>query len=199
MTISELDHSLTFWLYQGDGIGAGIEKLFYSAASLFVYLLPLILIFMFFRSYRDRVQSIKIALAVAFVWRVLSQVLAGWLYGQYGFRERPFAEYGIQELFFERPAKAFPSDHAAVLMIATLLFLYYKYPKLGWLFLVGGVISSFSRVVIGFHWVGDVLGGWVLAVIAYLIIRAIDGPLTKLVERILTTLRLKGRADQLRV
>lgn len=198
MTLAKLDQIITFWLYRGDAIGPGLEKAFYGLASLFIYLLPVILLVMFFRSYRDRIQSIKILLATIITWRVLSSLVAGLLYGQYGFRDRPFAEYGIQELFFEQPAKAFPSDHAAVLMVATLLFFYYRYPKLGWLFLIGGVVSSLSRVVVGFHWVGDVIGGWLLAGLVYWLLRVLDQPLSNLLDKILTALRLRNRADSLR-
>lgn len=188
MSLLELDRTLTLWLYQGDQIGAGTERLTYSVASIFIYVLPLALLYLFWRSYRDRISAIKIFLAVVIAWKVLSNFIGQMLYGNYGFRDRPFGEFGIQELFFERPEKAFPSDHAAVFMTVTLLFFLYRYPKLGWLFLIGGIVSSIARVNVGFHWVGDVMGGWLLGATVALIFYLLDRPITHLLESLLAVI-----------
>lgn len=153
-------------------------------ASGLIYALPVILVVLFFRSARDRLVSIKLTLGAVLAWQVLSSSIGGFLYNHYQFRDRPFASMGLQELLFERPQKAFPSDHAAVVMVIGLGLIYYKYPKLGWVFLSLGVISSLARVVIGFHYFGDVLGGWLLGVAAIGLIVLFDRPITNLINKV---------------
>lgn len=179
-----LDSRITFYFYRSGTLSPAVEKLFYSLATYFVYLLPLLLLYLFWRGGQDRINSVKIFLSAMLPWLIFTTLVGGFLFSHYGFRERPFATLGIQELFLKRPDKAFPSDHATVLMAVTFAFFFYKYPKLGWLFLVGGVLSSLARVVVGFHWFGDVLGGWVSGALGFLIIWWLDRPLQRILERI---------------
>jgi membrane-associated phospholipid phosphatase len=190
MYLLELDKTLTFKLYFVDSLSHFGQQILYSIASLFIYLVPIILIILFFRGAKDRINSIKIFLTAILSWQVLSYFTGYLLYHYYGFRDRPFASKGLSELLFERPQKAFPSDHSAVLFAVMLAFFAYKYPKLGWLFLIGGVLSSFGRVMIGFHYVGDVFGGWILGAIALGIVMLLDKPLTKLITKTLSLLKL---------
>jgi len=191
MDLLTLDHRLTFSLFHWGSSNPALQRFFLIVASVFIYLLPIILIWLFFRSHGDRLRSVKIFLVAVLSWQVLAQLLGSWLYTAYDFRERPFAAIGLQELFFEQPEKAFPSDHAAVMFGVMAAFFGYKYPRLGWLFLIGGLISSFGRVAVGFHYVGDILGGVAIGVIAYGLIRLLDTTLDKALEPILRRLPLK--------
>ena len=183
MYLLNLDKTLTFKLYVADKLSTfGLHSL-YAVASYFVYLLPIILLVLFFKNPRDRINSAKIFLSAAIAWFVLNYSI-GYLLYHYGFRDRPFASKGVAELLFERPQKSFPSDHAAVLFAVMLAFFMYKYPKLGWLFIVGGAITCLARVMIGFHYVGDILGGWAVGAAAVGIVMLLDKPLTKAFEYI---------------
>lgn len=174
MGILGLDHELTFALYRWGSSNPALQAVFLFIASIFVYLLPVILIWLFLRDQASRLKSVKIFLVAVLAWQVLSAVIGHFLYNGYGFRERPFALDGIRELFFEQPEKAFPSDHAAVMFAVVLAFFAYRYPRLGWIFLIGGVLSSLGRVLVGFHYVGDVLGGWAVGTIAFAAIYSLD-------------------------
>lgn len=197
MNILELDRILTFKLYFADSLSHLGQQVLYSIASLFIYLVPIILIILFFRTAKDRINSVKIFLAAILSWQVLSYLTGYLLYHYYGFRDRPFASKGITELLFERPQKSFPSDHAAVIFAVMLSFFVYKYPKLGWLFLIGGILSSLGRVVIGFHYVGDILGGWLIGAIALGIIILLNKPLTNLIKKTLSLLKLHDDTQDL--
>jgi undecaprenyl-diphosphatase len=190
------DNSLTFALYRWGSTTPLLQAFFLVLASLFIYLLPLILLWLFFRSHADRMKSVKIFLAALLAWQVLSGSVGAYLYSAFGFRDRPFALDGVRELFFERPEKAFPSDHAAVMLAVALAFFGYRYPKLGYLFLIGGFLSSFGRVTVGFHYVGDILAGWALGAVAYFIIRALDRYLDPIIARLTSWVPFwKARAD----
>lgn len=177
-TLLGWDHSITFFLYRSGALSPFVERLFYSVATFFIYLLPLILVYLFWRGGQDRVNSVKIFLSAVIPWFILTSLVGGYLFTHYGFRERPFATLGIQELFLKRPDKAFPSDHATVLMAVTLAFFAYGYKKTGWLFLIGGVLlSSLARVVVGFHWFGDIIGGFVSGALGFWLVWSLDRPL----------------------
>lgn len=186
-TLLGLDQTITEFLYDSAASEQFQHGLF-VAASVFIYVIPVVLLVMFWRSHRDRIASLKILTATVLTWQVFSNFLGQFLYDGYGFRERPFAGQGIKELLFERPEKAFPSDHSAVMAAVVIGFFVYRYPKLGWLFLVLGLLSSLSRVVIGFHWFGDMVGGWLLGAIAVGVIWLFDRPLTRLFEWVIQKL-----------
>lgn len=176
-----LDRQITDFLYYASSSELLQTSVFYLASGV-VYLIPVVLLVMFFRSHADRLVAMKVFLSAVFAWQVLSNLLGDWLYGGYGFRDRPFAEMGLQELLFERPEKAFPSDHAAVIAAVVISFFMYRYPKLGYFFLITGVLSSLARVMIGFHWFGDIIGGWLLGAIAAGALWLLNRPATKGME-----------------
>lgn len=175
------DRTITNFLYLED-ISGVLKNVVFVIAGGFIYLVPIILLIMFFRSYKDRLASMKIFAGIVIAWQGLTKVTGDILYTNFGFRDRPFADNSLTELFLEQPQKAFPSDHSAVLMVVILLLFMYKYPKLGYVFLIGGIASSIGRVVIGFHWFGDVLAGWALGAVAVGMIWLFDRPLTNFFE-----------------
>ncbi len=183
MSILGLDNSITFSLYHQFSNPLA-EKLLYYSASVFIYLLPVLLVYLFWRGGRDRVNSVKIFLVAVLAWQVFSALLGHYLYSRYGFRDRPFAVHGLQEFFFERPQKAFPSDHAAVIFGVMLSLFAYGYRRLGWIFLIGGTLSALARVVIGFHYFGDVIGGFVIGGLAFWLIWLLGRPLDSWLAKI---------------
>ena len=186
-TLLGLDQTITEFFYYSSA-SEGLQRAIFVAASVFIYIIPVVLFVMFWRSHRDRIVALKIFTAAILAWQVFSNFLGQFLYDGYGFRQRPFAQQGFKELLFERPEKAFPSDHSAVIATVVIGFFVYKYPKLGRVFLILGAVSSLSRVVIGFHWFGDVIGGWLLGALAVGVIWLFDRPLTRLFEWIIQKL-----------
>lgn len=178
MSLLQLDQRITQWLYQ-DQAGT-TQKLLLTISGGVIYLLPLLLVILFFRSVKDRLNAFKITVAVIFSWRVLSVLTGTLLYDNYGFRDRPFASNGLTELFFEQPQKAFPSDHAAVMSSVVLLLYVFGYRKIANIALALAILSSLGRVLIGFHWFGDVLAGWVIGLIGAAAILFFDRTLDKI-------------------
>lgn len=74
--------------------------------------------------------------------------------------DRPFAPLNIVSLFRE-PGFSFPSEHAAIFMALTIS-LFFINKKIGYLFLFFAILIGLSRVVIGFHFFIDILGGFLI-------------------------------------
>ena len=73
-------------------------------------------------------------------------------------RVRPY-DGQITHLIIDRSADfSFPSDHATASFAIAAAFLLHGLPKRGFVFLAAAVLLAVSRVYIGTHYVGDVLG-----------------------------------------
>lgn len=82
------------------------------------------------------------------------------------------------------PTMSFPSDHAAVSMAFGIWSYYFiKYllsPKdqsklqyWGIFFIIASIIMSLARVAVGVHWPTDILAGWIVWIVAVVIINQI--------------------------
>lgn len=60
---------------------------------------------------------------------------------------------------------SFPSGHSAQAILLTIMFAYYV-PPTRWLFIPAATLASLGRVVTDRHWLTDVLGSLLLAVLA---------------------------------
>jgi|GEM_PF-3009878 len=157
--ILEFDRTVSLWLFEF----VRQSPVWLPAAVLailFVYASAVYLLFLLVNR-STRLLSLKLALSALVAWQVFSNLIGEFFYRNYGFRDRPFAgEY--QELLFEQPQKAFPSDHSAFLL--TIGFILMRtYPRAGAVFTALALASGFARVTIGFHYLGDVLAGLVIA------------------------------------
>jgi len=179
MSLLTLDQNLTESLYRLTRDSSANQHLAYVIATYLIYLLPIVLLVLFWRQ-QTRVESAKLFVMTLVTWQGLNKLLGDFLYGHYGFRDRPFASHGLSELLFEQPQKAFPSDHAAVFMFVTLALYYYGHKKWAAVFLVAMILSSVARVAIGFHWAGDIVGGWAVGAIGFGLMVWLDPALQKI-------------------
>jgi membrane-associated phospholipid phosphatase len=87
-------------------------------------------------------------------------------------RVRPY-DAQITHLIIDRSADfSFPSDHATASFAIAAAFLLHGLPKRGFVFLAAAVLLAVSRVYIGTHYVGDVLGGAVTGIVAAFVVWA---------------------------
>jgi undecaprenyl-diphosphatase len=80
-------------------------------------------------------------------------------------RMRPY-DAGITQLFVAPSSDpSFPSDHATASFAIAATFLVTRF-RGAWVFLIAAILISLSRIFIGTHYVSDVMGGWITAIVA---------------------------------
>lgn len=128
-----------------------------TLAIYLVYLLPVILLFIWFRYKNRRFEIFASLVGMLVAWFVITK----WLVPHYiWFRPRPdLAAFGVKELLFHRPDYSFPSDHATALFALTFGFYMFKWKRAANWFLLYAVVIAFFRVVIGVHFPLDIIGG----------------------------------------
>jgi len=183
MTLLALDQSLTNTLYDLTRSNPEWQRLIYAVATYLIFLIPLMLVWLATKP-TTRLLAAKMFTGAIITWLVINKLTGQFFYTQFNFRDRPFALTGVKELLFEQPQKSFPSDHAAILLFVTLALFYYRQRVWAWLFLAVTLISSLARVMVGFHWVGDILGGWLVGLIGFGLVVWLDRPLTRIGQKI---------------
>lgn len=103
-------------------------------------------------------------------------------------RIRPY-DAGVSHLLITPSGDpSFPSDHATATFAVAAAFLVQGMRRLGYWFLAAALLVSVSRVYVGTHYVGDLLGGAATGFVAAVVVRALyrEGTrLDRLVTRIL--------------
>lgn len=75
---------------------------------------------------------------------------------------RPFlALETVKSLFLYGGMDSFPSGHATIASALAVGLFYFKKP-IAWLYLGGGLLVGFSRVIAGVHWPADIVAGFLL-------------------------------------
>jgi undecaprenyl-diphosphatase len=137
----------------GNGL---IDSAMVLLAEYLIVLVPLSLIYLWFRDTEDSIFSFYTAiLGVAFSYAL------GLLYSH----QNPSTVFDT--LAAAKPDEnAFPSQHTATIIAASLPMIYRKRRKVGSLLLISGLITGFARVYIGEHWPLDIAGSIAAALLA---------------------------------
>lgn len=111
-------------------------------------------------------------------WPIISKAVLAGILARLGFAEiiyffwkrpRPFMVHKVNLLLSYPSNPSFPSGHAAFYFaFSTIIYSYNK--KAGFLFFLASFLISFSRILCGFHWPSDILGGAVIGIISGIII-----------------------------
>ena len=83
-------------------------------------------------------------------------------------RSRPFEKYHYEPLVPHEKGQSFPSKHTLSSMVIAFT-VYPVCPSLGIFLLIIGLILSLSRIFVGIHFISDILGGMIIALIISLI------------------------------
>lgn len=86
---------------------------------------------------------------------------------------RPFTSHpAVHPLIAHHPGQAFPSDHSTAAFAIALVVLVFLSKRWGTALLAGAVLIGFSRVYVGVHYPGDVLGSILVSLIGVGLVRA---------------------------
>jgi undecaprenyl-diphosphatase len=137
------------------GHGVILDAMMKIAASDLVYLIPAVLMLLWFLPARNRALNQRLA-GATFLAAVGSLVVA-FVVGHLFSEARPFVSDSSTRLLINHSAdNAFPSDHAALAFGASGVLLWRRY-ALGFVMVMGALVVGFARIYIGVHWPSDIL------------------------------------------
>jgi undecaprenyl-diphosphatase len=164
-----LDISLTHWINAGAGRWPALDAAMVVVAAWGVPLLVLLVAVQWWRRSADRAgdRHILVASGLSFLLGLgINQLILLLVH-----RVRPY-DAGVTHLIVAPSADpSFPSDHATAAVAIAAAFLLHGATRRGGAFLAAAIVIALSRVFIGIHYAGDVIGGAATGVIAAAIVR----------------------------
>lgn len=141
-----------------------------------IYLLPIILVVMWFKLKNRRFEIFASFIGAIFAWFVITKSIVPHIW----FRARPdLSAIGIKELVFHRPDYSFPSDHATALFALAFGFYIFKFKRAGNWFLLYAIVITFFRVAIGVHFPLDIVAGALSGLIGVALVKLLENPVRK--------------------
>src|ERR1700730_12049652 len=164
----EIDASLTAWINAGAGRLPPVDFIMIWISAIGVPLLVVAVALQWWVPRSDHpTRHVLVAAGLSFLLGLgLNQLVL--LFAQ---RVRPYDAH-ITHLIIDRSTDfSFPSDHATASFAIAAAFLLHGLPRRGLAFLAAAVLLAVSRVYVGTHYVGDVLGGVVTGLVAAILVR----------------------------
>ncbi len=164
-----MDTKILYFLNSLTGRSDCLDSFFIFLASYLQYFLAVIfLLFLFFSNYKnwEKIKIFAVTVGSIIVSRLFMVELIRFFYH----RSRPFILYNLNQLIPET-GYSFPSGHAtAFFALSAAIYCYNK--KLGIWFFIASLLMAVSRVVVGVHYLSDIIGGMILgSVVAFSIFR----------------------------
>ena len=148
-----------------------LDSLMKFSAQYLIYILVLVLVASWFVRVggdEQRRLAVYTAVASAALALVIAFVVREWYVTPRPFIARSPGDY--VQLIHHGADASFPSDHATAAFGLAAGALFYR-PRLGAILLVLAAIIAFSRVYVGVHYPGDVLGGAAIGILAAVVVR----------------------------
>ncbi len=110
-----------------------------------------------FRTRNFKLRGESFATGVLFVICLLGSFILGSMF----YENRPFVDHNVVLIVNHAADASFPSDHAVGTMALACGILFYRW-NLGTWMVYGSILVGFSRVFVGNHYPGDILGAFIL-------------------------------------
>lgn len=110
-----------------------------------------------FRTRNFKLRSESFATGVLFVICLLGSFILGSMF----YENRPFVDHNVVLIVNHAADASFPSDHAVGTMALACGILFYRW-NLGTWMVYGSILVGISRVFVGNHYPGDILGAFIL-------------------------------------
>jgi len=172
-TLNQWDHSLMLWMnYDG---GAWQDAFWYALSYKFSWV-PLYLAILFVMAYQARrsgqwkrlaLMVVTTALIILLADQIASGLIKPWVA-----RPRPSHQEGVMEQLhyvngYHGGAYGFVSSHAAnTISLALWLALLFKNRSLTWAMSLFALLNCYSRLYLGVHYPGDILGGTLVGLLS---------------------------------
>lgn len=153
------------------------EWLFVFLAKYIIYILPVLFLVLVFREkdIRKRFYLLGVTVLAEILGRGIITEVTRFIYK----RQRPFEALGINSpLASVDPSGSFPSGHA-VFMFILVFVSFFIGRKWGWIFAGLAIVSAVSRVIVGVHWMTDIIFGVVVALFSFLLFYKLIPPKEK--------------------
>ncbi|WP_127135953.1 phosphatase PAP2 family protein [Veillonella sp. 3913] len=110
-----------------------------------------------FRTRNFKLRGESFATGVLFLICLLGSFILGSMF----YENRPFVDHNVVLIVNHAADASFPSDHAVGTMALACGILYYRW-NLGTWMVYGSILVGISRVFVGNHYPGDILGAFIL-------------------------------------
>lgn len=155
---------MNYWLFSliNDMANQSIvlDALMIVISKVVPYIYIFILVGLYMQGFRTRnfkLRSESFATGVLFVICLLGSFILGSMF----YENRPFVDHTVVLIVNHAADASFPSDHAVGTMALACGILYYRW-NLGTWMVYGSILVGISRVFVGNHYPGDILGAFIL-------------------------------------
>lgn len=137
-----------------------LDALMILSSKLIPYLYILILGWLYVKGFRQgnfKLRGESFATGVLLVLCLIGSFILGSMF----YENRPFVDHQVNLIVSHAADASFPSDHAVGTMAIASGILFYHW-SLGTKMVYGSILVGFSRVFVGNHYPGDILGAFIL-------------------------------------
>ncbi|MFA5084357.1 MAG: phosphatase PAP2 family protein [Candidatus Paceibacterota bacterium] len=168
--MNSLDNILFRFIYGLAHQNRFFDGLIVFFAGYFQYILLILAVFLLFAKIKDWRRQLYV-FSVFSLSAILSRGLITEIIRFFYDRTRPFLALDFTPLIHNFNG-SFPSGHMAF-YFALALSVFLMNRKWAWFFVYGVILMGLARIAAGIHWPSDILGGILIAILSYFIVKKI--------------------------
>ena len=178
MTLESLNIHMFMAINSLAGKNPYLDTFMIFSAQYLVYLIPVVILYLWFAKNGDKKFSLFLFLSVFFAL-IISMGISSVYY-----HPRPFVEGLGTQLINHAPDSSFPSDHTATMFALALPFLFFRKYKSGSLLTLLAFLVGYARVFCGVHFPFDVIGAFIISLIITILLYAFREPVFSGISRV---------------